>query len=163
MANVAVLPVPDCACAMTSRLLMICEIARCWIADGFSNPESARAESARVRARAVTAADQHAKAKVIGACHTAPPHTRRAPFAPLPRPARAPTVGVDAAQKLVLEAHLVERVDDLDIGARLEHELLVLVKVDAASSTARHGSHCARAAEARAACAKGEKKSRGKK
>ena len=45
MENVAVLPVPDCACAMTSRLLTICEIARCWIADGFSKPaETERAQ-----------------------------------------------------------------------------------------------------------------------
>lgn len=34
--NVAVLPVPDCACAMTSRPFTIGRIARCWIADGFS-------------------------------------------------------------------------------------------------------------------------------
>jgi hypothetical protein len=36
--NVAVLPVPDCACAIVSRALMSGTIARCWIADGFSKP-----------------------------------------------------------------------------------------------------------------------------
>ena len=36
MENVAVLPVPDCAWAMTSRPWMIGRIARCWIAEGFS-------------------------------------------------------------------------------------------------------------------------------
>jgi hypothetical protein len=38
MVNVAVLPVPDCACAMVSRIIRRGLIARCWIADGFSKP-----------------------------------------------------------------------------------------------------------------------------
>ena len=33
-----VLPVPDCACAMTSRPPVMGRIARCWMADGFSKP-----------------------------------------------------------------------------------------------------------------------------
>lgn len=37
--NVAVLPVPDCAWAMTSLPLTMGFIALCWIAEGFSNPE----------------------------------------------------------------------------------------------------------------------------
>lgn len=36
MENVAVLPVPDCACAITSRPWVMGKIARCWIAEGFS-------------------------------------------------------------------------------------------------------------------------------
>jgi hypothetical protein len=36
MENVAVLPVPDCACATTSRPWVMGRIARCWIAEGFS-------------------------------------------------------------------------------------------------------------------------------
>ena len=36
--NVAVFPVPDWACAMTSLPLRSGRIALCWIADGFSNP-----------------------------------------------------------------------------------------------------------------------------
>ena len=36
-----VLPVPDCACAMTSRPPVMGRIARCWMADGFSKPASA--------------------------------------------------------------------------------------------------------------------------
>eukprot|EP00958_Prasinococcus_capsulatus_P024517 scaffold3836_cov417-Prasinococcus_capsulatus_cf.AAC.19 len=32
------LPVPDCACAITSRPLMIGMTARCWMAEGFSKP-----------------------------------------------------------------------------------------------------------------------------
>jgi hypothetical protein len=36
MENVAVLPVPDCACAITSRPWVMGRIARCWIAEGFS-------------------------------------------------------------------------------------------------------------------------------
>lgn len=35
--NVAVLPVPDCAWAITSRPLIMGTIALCWIAEGFSN------------------------------------------------------------------------------------------------------------------------------
>jgi hypothetical protein len=38
MVKVAVLPVPDWACAMVSRIIMRGLIARCWIADGFSKP-----------------------------------------------------------------------------------------------------------------------------
>ena len=38
MVKVAVLPVPDCACAMVSRIIISGLIARCWIADGFSKP-----------------------------------------------------------------------------------------------------------------------------
>ena len=38
MEKVAVLPVPDCAWAITSLPLMIGLIARCWMADGFSKP-----------------------------------------------------------------------------------------------------------------------------
>ncbi|RNA29565.1 hypothetical protein BpHYR1_041898 [Brachionus plicatilis] len=38
MANVAVLPVPDCDWAMTSRPDTIGTMARCWMADGFSKP-----------------------------------------------------------------------------------------------------------------------------
>ena len=38
MVNVAVLPVPDCACAIVSRFIISGLIARCWIADGFSKP-----------------------------------------------------------------------------------------------------------------------------
>jgi hypothetical protein len=34
--NVAVLPVPDCACAITSRPWVMGRIARCWMAEGFS-------------------------------------------------------------------------------------------------------------------------------
>lgn len=33
-----VFPVPDCACAMTSRPAMIGLMARCWMAEGFSKP-----------------------------------------------------------------------------------------------------------------------------
>ncbi|MPD06850.1 hypothetical protein E2C01_102681 [Portunus trituberculatus] len=40
MEKVAVLPVPDCACAMTSRPFTMGLMARCWMADGFSNPAS---------------------------------------------------------------------------------------------------------------------------
>ena len=36
MVKVAVLPVPDCACAIVSRFIISGLIARCWIADGFS-------------------------------------------------------------------------------------------------------------------------------
>jgi len=36
--SIAVLPVPDCDCAITSRPWDIGTIARCWIAEGFSNP-----------------------------------------------------------------------------------------------------------------------------
>jgi hypothetical protein len=36
--NVAVLPVPDCACATVSVLLIRGSIPLCWIIDGFSNP-----------------------------------------------------------------------------------------------------------------------------
>mmetsp|Transcript_27549 Transcript_27549/g.110355 ORF Transcript_27549/g.110355 Transcript_27549/m.110355 type:complete len:315 (+) Transcript_27549:1419-2363(+) len=36
--NVAVLPVPDWACAMTSRPMSMGLMARCWMADGFSKP-----------------------------------------------------------------------------------------------------------------------------
>jgi hypothetical protein len=32
------LPVPDCACAITSRPSTIGFTARCWIAEGFSKP-----------------------------------------------------------------------------------------------------------------------------
>ncbi len=39
MEKVAVLPVPDCACAITSRPWIIGKSARCWIADGFSKSE----------------------------------------------------------------------------------------------------------------------------
>jgi hypothetical protein len=38
MAKVPVLPVPDCAWAMTSVPLMTGTMARCWMADGFSKP-----------------------------------------------------------------------------------------------------------------------------
>ena len=38
MEKVAVFPVPDCAWAMTSRPLMMGLMARCWMAEGFSNP-----------------------------------------------------------------------------------------------------------------------------
>lgn len=41
--NVAVLPVPDCAWAMTSLPLTMGFIALCWIAEGFSNPERKKA------------------------------------------------------------------------------------------------------------------------
>lgn len=37
--NVAVLPVPDWACAITSRPFTIGNILRCCIADGFSKPK----------------------------------------------------------------------------------------------------------------------------
>lgn len=37
--KVAVLPVPDCAWAITSRPLTIGMILLCWIADGFSKPK----------------------------------------------------------------------------------------------------------------------------
>ena len=40
-----VLPVPDCACAITSRPPMMGRIARCWMADGFSKPTRATDES----------------------------------------------------------------------------------------------------------------------
>ena len=36
--NVAVLPVPDWACWMTSIPLAMGTMPRCWIAEGFSNP-----------------------------------------------------------------------------------------------------------------------------
>jgi len=36
--KVAVFPVPDCACAMTSRPFAMGLMDRCWIADGFSKP-----------------------------------------------------------------------------------------------------------------------------
>ena len=39
MEKVAVLPVPDCACAITSRPLMMGTMALCWMADGFSKAE----------------------------------------------------------------------------------------------------------------------------
>jgi len=48
MENVAVLPVPDWACAMTSRPLITGTIARCCIADGFSNPEVASRVSIKI-------------------------------------------------------------------------------------------------------------------
>jgi len=38
MENVAVFPVPDWACAITSLPLTTGTIARCWIAEGFSKP-----------------------------------------------------------------------------------------------------------------------------
>lgn len=38
MAIRLVLPVPDCACAMTSRPWTMGSTARCWMADGFSKP-----------------------------------------------------------------------------------------------------------------------------
>jgi len=38
IANVAVFPVPDCACAITSFPEIIGLIAFCWIGLGFSNP-----------------------------------------------------------------------------------------------------------------------------
>ena len=38
MEKVAVLPVPDCAWAITSLPLMIGLMARCWMAEGFSKP-----------------------------------------------------------------------------------------------------------------------------
>jgi len=38
MLKVAVLPVPDCACAIVSRIMISGLIARCWMADGFSKP-----------------------------------------------------------------------------------------------------------------------------
>lgn len=37
--NVAVLPVPDWACAIVSILLMTGRIPRCWMIDGFSKPK----------------------------------------------------------------------------------------------------------------------------
>lgn len=37
--NVAVLPVPDWACAITSLPFTIGRILLCWIAEGFSKPE----------------------------------------------------------------------------------------------------------------------------
>ena len=38
MAIREVLPVPDCACAMTSRPWVMGSTARCWMAEGFSKP-----------------------------------------------------------------------------------------------------------------------------
>jgi len=38
MVKVAVLPVPDWACAMVSRIIRSGLMARCWMADGFSKP-----------------------------------------------------------------------------------------------------------------------------
>ena len=38
MENTAVFPVPDCDCAMTSRPWMMGLMARCWMAEGRSNP-----------------------------------------------------------------------------------------------------------------------------
>ena len=38
MEKVAVLPVPDCACAMVSWSARMGMMPRCWMADGFSNP-----------------------------------------------------------------------------------------------------------------------------
>ena len=53
MENVAVLPVPDWACAMTSRPCVMGKIARCWIAEGFSKSKTyeqrKRRESEAVR------------------------------------------------------------------------------------------------------------------
>mmetsp|Transcript_44215 Transcript_44215/g.70974 ORF Transcript_44215/g.70974 Transcript_44215/m.70974 type:complete len:203 (+) Transcript_44215:1042-1650(+) len=45
-----VLPVPDCACAMTSRPEQMGMMARCWIAEGFSKPYeySPRSRSSRI-------------------------------------------------------------------------------------------------------------------
>jgi hypothetical protein len=40
MEKVAVLPVPDCAWAITSLPWVIGKIARCWIAEGFSKSET---------------------------------------------------------------------------------------------------------------------------
>ena len=39
MENVAVFPVPDWACAITSLPLTIGLIALCWMAEGFSKPK----------------------------------------------------------------------------------------------------------------------------
>jgi hypothetical protein len=36
--KVAVLPVPDCACAIVSFRSTSGRMARCWMADGFSKP-----------------------------------------------------------------------------------------------------------------------------
>eukprot|EP00962_Isochrysis_galbana_P045953 scaffold18296_cov124-Isochrysis_galbana.AAC.3 len=50
-----VLPVPDCAWAIVSRPFRIGMIARCWMADGFSNPARGHRRSARRKVSNATA------------------------------------------------------------------------------------------------------------
>jgi len=47
--KVAVLPVPDCACWMTSRPCVNGTIPRCWMAEGFSKPVQTSCQNRRKR------------------------------------------------------------------------------------------------------------------
>lgn len=70
MENVAVLPVPDWACAITSRPLITGTIARCWMAEGFSKPIRYKTLVPHLRADLHSLCKRKASTLSIDAAHT---------------------------------------------------------------------------------------------